>query len=146
MSKLITILNGPNLNLLGRREPEIYGHATLVDVEADCKSVANEFGLTCELKQSNVEGELVDMIQTCRETSAGIIINPAAYTHTSVAILDALNTFDGPVLEIHISNLHRREDFRQISYVSKRANASIVGMGVDGYSLCMRHMCNLLTK
>jgi 3-dehydroquinate dehydratase-2 len=146
MPKLITILNGPNLNLLGRREPEIYGHATLMDVEADCKSVANEFGLTCELKQSNVEGELVDMIQTCRETSAGIIINPAAYTHTSVAILDALNTFDGPVLEIHISNLHRREDFRQISYVSKRANASIVGMGVDGYSLCMRHMCNLLTK
>ena len=146
MSKLITILNGPNLNLLGRREPEIYGHATLIDVEADCKTVANEFGLTCELKQSNVEGELVDMIQTCRETSAGIIINPAAYTHTSVAILDALNTFDGPVLEIHISNLHRREDFRQISYVSKRANASIVGMGVDGYSLCMRHMCNLLTK
>ena len=146
MSKLITILNGPNLNLLGRREPEIYGHATLMDVEADCKSVANEFGLTCELKQSNVEGELVDMIQTCRETSAGIIINPAAYTHTSVAILDALNTFDGPVLEIHISNLHRREDFRQISYVSKRANASIVGMGVDGYSLCMRHMGNLLTK
>ena len=146
MSKLITILNGPNLNLLGRREPEIYGHATLMDVEADCKSVANEFGLTCELKQSNVEGELVDMIQTCRETSAGIIINPAAYTHTSVAILDALNTFDGPVLEIHISNLHRREDFRQISYVSKRANASIVGMGVDGYSLCMCHMCNLLTK
>ena len=146
MSKLITILNGPNLNLLGRREPEIYGHATLMDVEADCKSVANEFGLTCELKQSNVEGELVDMIKTCRETSAGIIINPAAYTHTSVAILDALNTFDGPVLEIHISNLHRREYFRQISYVSKRANASIVGMGVDGYSLCMRHMCNLLTK
>lgn len=146
MSKLITILNGPNLNLLGRREPEIYGHATLMDVEADCKTVANEFGLTCELKQSNVEGELVDMIQTCRETSAGIIINPAAYTHTSVAILDALNTFDGPVLEIHISNLHRREDFRQISYVSKRANASIVGMGVDGYCLCMRHMGNLLSK
>lgn len=146
MSKLITILNGPNLNLLGKREPEIYGHATLADVEADCRAVAADFGLTCELKQSNIEGELVDMIQTCRETSAGIIINPAAYTHTSVAILDALNTFDGPVLEIHISNVHKREEFRQHSYVSKRADASIIGMGVEGYALCMRHMGSLLAK
>ncbi|MCO4825113.1 MAG: 3-dehydroquinate dehydratase, partial [Amylibacter sp.] len=112
MSKLVTILNGPNLNLLGKREPEIYGHATLNDVEVDCTKVAAEFGLTCELKQSNIEGELVNMIQACRETSVGIIINPAAYTHTSVAILDALNTFDGPVLEIHISNVHKREEFR----------------------------------
>ncbi len=146
MSQLITILNGPNLNLLGKREPEIYGHATLADVQADCSAVAQEFGLTCELKQSNIEGELVDMIHTCRETSAGIIINPAAYTHTSVAILDALNTFDGPVLEIHISNVHKREEFRHHSYVSKRADASIVGMGVEGYALCMRHMGSLLAK
>lgn len=145
MSKLITILNGPNLNLLGKREPEIYGHATLADVEADCRAVAQEFGLTCELKQSNIEGELVDMIQTCRDTSAGIIINPAAYTHTSVAILDALNTFDGPVLEIHISNVHKREAFRHHSFVSKRADASIIGMGVQGYALCMRHMGSLLS-
>lgn len=144
MSKLVTILNGPNLNLLGKREPEIYGHATLDDVEADCTKVAAEFGLTCELKQSNIEGELVNMIQTCRETSAGIIINPAAYTHTSVAILDALNTFDGPVLEIHISNVHKREEFRQHSFVSKRADASIIGMGTEGYALCMRHMASLL--
>ena len=144
MSKLITILNGPNLNLLGKREPEIYGHATLADVEAACADVAKEFGLECELKQSNIEGELVNMIQACRVTSAGIIINPAAYTHTSVAILDALNTFDGPVLEIHISNIHKRENFRHHSYVSKRADASIIGMGVEGYALCMRHMGSLL--
>ncbi len=144
MSKLVTILNGPNLNLLGKREPEIYGHATLDDVARDCAAVATEFGLRCELLQSNIEGELVDMIQACRETSAGIIINPAAYTHTSVAILDALNTFEGPVLEIHISNVHHREEFRHHSFVSKRANASIIGMGVEGYALCMRHMGSLL--
>jgi 3-dehydroquinate dehydratase-2 len=146
MSKRVTILNGPNLNLLGKREPEIYGHATLADVEVNCTAVAQEFGLECELKQSNIEGELVTMIQECRETSAGIIINPAAYTHTSVAILDALNTFDGPVLEIHISNVHKREEFRHHSYVSKRADALIIGMGVEGYALCMRHMGSLLTK
>ena len=144
MSKLVTILNGPNLNLLGKREPEIYGHATLNDVQVKCSKVAAEFGLTCEMKQSNIEGELVNMIQTCRETSVGIIINPAAYTHTSIAILDALNTFDGPVLEIHISNVHKREEFRHHSFVSKRADASIIGMGVEGYALCMRHMGSLL--
>lgn len=146
MSKLITILNGPNLNLLGKREPEIYGSATLADVQAECEAVAKEFGLRCELRQSNIEGELVNMIQTCRETSAGIIINPAAYTHTSVAILDALNTFDGPVLEIHISNVHKREEFRHHSFISKRANGSVIGMGVEGYAFCMRHMGSLLTK
>ena len=146
MSKLVTILNGPNLNLLGKREPEIYGYATLADVEGECIAVAKEFGLKCELKQSNLEGDLVNMIQVCRETSAGIIINPAAYTHTSIAILDALNTFEGPVLEIHISNVHKREEFRHQSFVSKRADASIIGMGVDGYSLCMRHMGRLLTN
>jgi len=146
MSNLITILNGPNLNLLGKREPEIYGHATLEDVEKSCSKVAAEIGLACELMQSNIEGELVNMIHTCRETSAGIIINPAAYTHTSVAILDALNTFEGPVLEIHISNVHQREEFRHHSFVSKRANGSVIGMGVEGYALCMRHMGALLSK
>lgn len=146
MSKLVTILNGPNLNLLGQREPEIYGHATLADVEVDCAKVAAELGLKSELKQSNFEGELVEMIHKCRGSSAGIIINPAAYTHTSVAILDALNTFEGPVLEIHISNVHHREEFRQHSFVSYRSNAVIVGMGVEGYMLCMRHMGTLLSK
>lgn len=145
MSKHITIINGPNLNLLGKREPEIYGTETLEDVQSACQKVASEFGLTCELKQSNIEGEIVEMIHTCRETSAGIIINPAAYTHTSIAILDALNTFDGPVLEIHISNVHQREKFRHHSFVSQRANASIIGMGVEGYSLCMRHMGSLIS-
>ncbi|MDR6265585.1 type II 3-dehydroquinate dehydratase [Roseobacter sp. N2S] len=144
MSKLITVLNGPNLNLLGQRQPEIYGHDTLSDVEAGCAKVAQEYGLRSELLQSNHEGVLVDMIQKCRETSAGIIINPAAYTHTSVAILDALNTFDGPVLEIHISNIHHREAFRHTSFVSKRADSAIIGMGVQGYYLCMHRMGTLL--
>lgn len=144
MTKLVTIINGPNLNLLGQRQPEIYGHETLADVAATCARTAAELGLTCDLKQSNHEGELVEMIHTCRQTSAGIIINPAAYTHTSVAILDALNTFDGPVLEIHISNTHHREKFRHHSYVSHRSDAVIVGMGVQGYDLCMRRMGHLL--
>ena len=146
MSKLVTILNGPNLNLLGQREPHIYGHDTLADVEAMCAKTAAEFGLQSELKQSNFEGEIVEMIHTCRQTSAGIIINPAAYTHTSVAILDALNTFEGPVLEIHISNVHHREAFRLHSYVSHRSDAVIVGMGVQGYDLCMRRMGALLAE
>lgn len=144
MNKLITVLNGPNLNLLGQRQPEIYGHETLTDVEAGCAKVAGEYGLRSELMQSNHEGVLIDMIQKCRETSAGIIINPAAYTHTSVAILDALNTFDGPVLEIHISNIHHREEFRHKSYVSKRADSAIIGMGIEGYFLCMHRMGSLL--
>ncbi|PLS20750.1 type II 3-dehydroquinate dehydratase [Neptunicoccus cionae] len=144
MSKLVTVLNGPNLNLLGQRQPEIYGSDTLADVEKGCAEVAAQYGLRSELLQSNHEGVLVDMIQTCRETSAGIIINPAAYSHTSVAILDALNTFDGPVLEVHISNIHHRESFRHHSYVTQRADSAIIGMGVEGYYLCMHRMGSLL--
>ena len=142
--KLITILNGPNLNLLGQRQPEIYGADTLEDVAASCAAVAGEFGLESELKQSNHEGELVSMVHRARETSAGIIINAGAYTHTSVALLDALNTFDGPVLEVHISQIHKRESFRHHSYISMRADGVIVGFGVEGYALAMRRMGSLL--
>lgn len=146
MSKLITILNGPNLNLLGQRQPEIYGHDTLADVDRNCANVAAEFGMTSVLRQSNHEGQLIDWVHEARQNSVGIIINPAAFTHTSVAILDALNTFDGPVLEVHISNVHKRESFRHHSYVSLRADGVIAGFGVEGYALAMRRMGTLLEK
>lgn len=145
MSKTIYILNGPNLNLLGKRQPEIYGKNTLADVEANCAKVGQELGLSVKLMQSNHEGEIVEMIHDARDNAAGIIINPAAYSHTSVAILDALNTFDGPVLEIHISNIHKREEFRHHSFVSARAEGVIAGCGVNGYTLAMRHMGTLLS-
>ncbi|HCQ65217.1 MAG TPA: type II 3-dehydroquinate dehydratase [Rhodobacteraceae bacterium] len=143
-AKLITILNGPNLNLLGLREPEIYGHDTLDDVAAMCAAVGRELGLDSALSQSNHEGEILDWIHEARETSAGIIINAGALTHTSVALFDALNTFDGPVLEVHISNIHKREPFRHHSYISPRADGVIVGFGVEGYALAMRRMGTLL--
>ncbi len=120
---LITLLNGPNLNLLGLRQPEIYGRETLEDVVASCADLAEELGLTIKALQSNHEGQLVDWVQEARGISAGIIINPGAYSHTSVAILDALNAFDGPVLEVHISNIHKREAFRHHSFVSARPRA-----------------------
>lgn len=144
MSKTVFILNGPNLNLLGRRQPEIYGHDTLDDVAAQCAKVGEEFGLTVDLRQSNHEGQIIDWIHEARESAAGIIINPAAFTHTSVAILDALNAYDGPVLEVHISNVHKREAFRHHSYVSGRAEGVIAGFGVEGYALAMRRMGGLL--
>jgi 3-dehydroquinate dehydratase-2 len=144
MSKLIYILNGPNLNLLGRRQPEIYGYDTLDDVEAACRDVAQAGGLDCELYQSNHEGEIIDTIHRARDLADGIIINPAAYTHTSVAILDALNAFEGPVLEVHISNVHKRESFRHHSYVSMRADGVSAGFGVEGYALAMRRMVSIL--
>lgn len=144
MTKLVYILNGPNLNLLGKRQPEIYGHDTLADVEAACAAVAAGAGLTAKLMQSNYEGQIVDWIHEAREAASGIIINPAALSHTSVAVLDALNTFDGPVIEVHISNIHKREAFRHHSYVSARADGVIAGCGVEGYALAMRRMASLL--
>ncbi len=143
MSTEIFILNGPNLNLLGKREPDIYGYDTLEDVERNCAGVAKEFGLKIRLMQSNHEGQIIDWIHQAREEAAGIIINPAALTHTSVAVLDALNTFEGPVLEVHISNVHQRESFRHHSYVSLRANGVIAGFGVQGYELAVRRMGHL---
>jgi 3-dehydroquinate dehydratase II len=142
--KPIFILNGPNLNLLGQRQPEVYGKATLEDVAEGCASVAEELGLTIRFHQSNHEGQIIDWIHQARSDGAGIIINPAAYTHTSIAIFDALSAFDGPVLEVHISNIHRRETFRHHSFVSPRADGVIAGFGTEGYLLALRRMATLL--
>ena len=144
MTTQISILNGPNLNLLGQRQPEIYGSESLQDVEDKCKAMADSIGLQIDFRQTNYEGKLVDCIQEARGASAGITINPAAYSHTSVAILDALNTFEGPVIEVHISNIHKREEFRHHSYVSKRADAVIAGCGVDGYVMALQCIHRLL--
>lgn len=143
MSRLIYVLNGPNLNLLGKRQPEIYGSDTMADVERDVRKVAAELGLEVRYHQSNREYEIIDWIHEARETAFGIIINPGAFTHTSVAILDALNAFDGVVLECHISNVHKRESFRHHSFVSGRADGVMAGFGVQGYTLCVRRMAHL---
>ena len=142
--KPIHILNGPNLNLLGLRQPEIYGHETLADVAARCTALATELGAEITFAQSNHEGEIVEMIHTARQAASAIIINPAAYTHTSVAILDALNAFEGPVFEVHISNVHKREAFRHHSYVSLRADGVMAGFGTEGYLLALRRMAGLV--
>ena len=144
MSRTVHILNGPNLNLLGKREPEIYGHETLADVEAACRKLADELGLSVEFRQSNAEHELIGWIHEARETAAAIVINPAAFTHTSVAIMDALNACKCPVIEVHISNVHRREAFRHHSYVSLTATAVMAGFGTHGYQLALRHVARLV--
>ncbi|MDE2647085.1 MAG: type II 3-dehydroquinate dehydratase [Paracoccaceae bacterium] len=144
MINLVHIINGPNLNLLGTRQPEIYGNTTLNDVEARCSNLAKNFSLNLKFSQSNHEGEIVDTIQNANGLVAGIIINPGAFSHTSVAILDALNVFEGVVLEVHISNIHRREEFRHKSYVSLRADGVICGFGVRGYEIAVEHMNELL--
>ena len=144
MPKLVTLLNGPNLNLLGLRQPEIYGRETLDDVAAKVSDLAEEMGLGLKALQSNHEGQLVDWIHAARGTSAAIIINPGAYSHTSIAILDALNAYEGVVMEVHISNIHKRESFRHHSYVSARADGVIAGCGTEGYLLALRRIANLL--
>lgn len=144
MAKPIYILNGPNLNLLGRRQPEVYGHDTLEDVERNCRALAESLGHSLRVMQSNHEGQIIDWIHEARQAAAGIIINPGALTHTSIAILDALNAFDAPVIEVHISQVHKREAFRHHSYVSLRADAVMAGFGIHGYELALRHMARLL--
>ena len=144
MIPVVAVLNGPNLNLLGRRQPEIYGRDTLSDVEADCRRVAADLGLEIEFRQSNREYEIIDWIHEARARAAGIVINPAAFTHTSVAILDALHAFDGPIIEVHISNVHKRETFRRRSYVSTVADGVIVGCGTQGYALALQRIAVLI--
>ena len=144
LSSIVVVLNGPNLNLLGKREPEIYGRETLADVEADCRRVGKELGLSIEFHQSNREYELIDWIHGARERAAAIVINPAALTHTSVAILDALNAFEGPIIEVHISNVHKREPFRHHSYVSGVASGIIVGCGTQGYTLALQRIAKVI--
>ncbi len=145
MSRLIFVLNGPNLNLLGKRQPQIYGHETMEDVERMCRETAGELGCDIRFHQSNREYEIIDWVHEARQIAGGLLINPAAFTHTSVAILDALNTFEGPVVECHISQVHKREAFRHHSYVSHRADAVMAGFGTHGYVLGVRHLARLLT-
>jgi 3-dehydroquinate dehydratase-2 len=145
MSQTIYVLNGPNLNLLGTREPEIYGRATLADVEKLCRATAEPHGLAVEFRQSNHEGEIIDWIQEAHaKKAAGLIINPAGYTTTSVAILDALITMEAPVIEVHISNIHRREPFRRRSYVSQTARAVVCGFGIHGYALAIAGLAAMI--
>jgi 3-dehydroquinate dehydratase II len=140
----IRILNGPNLNLLGTRQPEVYGRETLADIEATCRTRAGALGLELRFKQSNSEGELVTWIQEARGRDAGIVINAGAYTHTSIAIHDALAAVELPVIEVHLSNIFRREPFRHHSYVSGVAKGVICGFGGHGYVLALEAMAQLL--
>lgn len=144
MTETILILNGPNLNLFGTREPEIYGTRTLADAEAECRELCAELNVEVDFRQSNHEGELVDWIQEAESTAAGIIINPAAYSHTSIAIMDALKAYSGAVVEVHVSNIYRREPFRHHSYASSAADAVIAGCGLSGYAIALRHIVSLL--
>ena len=146
MSHNILILNGPNLNMLGLREPEIYGRETLDDIRARCESHAERCGLAVDFRQSNHEGELIDWIQQAPKGHAGIILNPGGYTHTSVAIMDALRAVALPAIELHLSNIHRREPFRRRSYVAQAVQGSICGFGADGYLLALDGMRALLTE
>ena len=146
MSKTIYLLNGPNLNLLGTREPDIYGHATLADAEARAQARAERHGYRLVFRQSNHEGELVTWIQEARAEAVALIINPAAYTHTSVAVHDALKMLDVPVIELHLSNIHRREEWRHRSYVSLVATAVIAGLGVKGYGIAVDAVAELLAE
>jgi 3-dehydroquinate dehydratase II len=146
MSRLVYVLNGPNLNLLGKRQPHIYGHETLADVEADCRKLAASLNLEIRFHQSNREYEIIDWIHESRETAGGVVINPAAFTHTSVAILDALATCEFPIIEVHISNVHRREEFRHHSFVSAIASGVIAGFGTQGYQLALQRIARLIDE
>jgi 3-dehydroquinate dehydratase II len=144
MYPVIFVLNGPNLNLLGKRQPDIYGSETLADVEADCRRVAGELGLALEFRQTNAESELIDWIHEARDKAAGIVINPAALTHTSVAVRDALAACECPILEVHISNIHRREEFRHHSFVSGVVTGVICGFGTQGYGFALQRVAQLV--
>ena len=140
----IYIINGPNLNLLGAREPDIYGKTTLSEIEALCESRAKSHGHGIVFLQSNKEGEIVEFLQEARAMSSGVIINAAGYTHTSIAILDAIQTIKAPVIEVHLSNPARREDFRHLSYVAKAATGSITGLGANSYLLAIDAVAAIL--
>ena len=143
MSKKIDIINGPNLNLLGKREPEIYGNSTLEDINKEIEKYASEQDIEINFFQSNIEGEIVTRIQEC-QNSDGLIINAAAFTHTSVAILDALKSLNIPKIEVHISNIYKREEFRHKSLISQSVNGIICGFGINGYKLAIEGMKKIL--
>jgi len=142
----VLVLNGPNLNMLGKRQPEIYGRETLADIEGACRAEAKGLDLALDFFQSNHEGALVDRIQQAREANSGIIINAGAYTHTSVALLDALNAAEKPVIEVHLSNIYKREEFRHHSYISPVAVGVICGFGSQGYLLALRAIARLVSR
>jgi 3-dehydroquinate dehydratase II len=145
MAKTVYVLNGPNLNLLGTREPKTYGHATLDDVEKLCRETAKRHRFVIEFRQSNHEGEIVDWVQAAAEKkAAGVIINAGAYTHTSVALRDAVAAVELPVIEVHISNIFARESFRHKSHIAPVANASICGFGVAGYALAIEGLAAMM--
>lgn len=141
---LVLVLNGPNLNLLGLREPRIYGRETLADIEAACRERAAALGLAIAFRQSNAEGDLVDWIQQARDDYAALILNAGAYTHTSIAILDALRSLEIPIYEVHLSNIYRRESFRHTSYVSLAADGILCGLGAHGYELALEAVARCL--
>jgi 3-dehydroquinate dehydratase-2 len=140
----VLILNGPNLNLLGQRQPQVYGSTTLADIETMCVKTAAELGITLAFQQDNNEGALVDHIHAARNTHDGIILNAGAYTHTSIALMDAVSSVELPVIELHLSNIHAREDFRHTSYIAKVALGVICGFGANGYPLALRAMAEHL--
>ncbi len=141
---LVAVLNGPNLNMLGTRQPAVYGAATLDDVEQVCAATAEQVGIAIDFRQTNGEGEIVSWVQECRGRARGIVINPGAYSHTSVALLDALLATELPTVEVHLTNIHRREEFRRTSYVSRAATGVICGLGVRGYALALTAMADML--
>jgi 3-dehydroquinate dehydratase-2 len=143
--KHILVIHGPNLNMLGRREPDTYGHTTLADINSEVKKLGVQLGLEVSMFQSNHEGDIVDTIQKAVGNVAGLIINPAAFTHTSIAIRDALILLAVPIIEVHISNIHRREPFRHHSFMADVATGQIVGLGANGYYLALRAMADLVT-
>ncbi|MEX5363168.1 type II 3-dehydroquinate dehydratase [Pseudomonas guariconensis] len=146
MTPRILVLNGPNLNLLGTREPDQYGQETLADLAQGCADCAHALGLEIEFRQTNQEGELIDWTHAARGRCAGILINPGAWTHTSVAIRDALAASELPVIEVHLSNVHKREPFRHLSFVSSIAVGVICGLGSHGYRLALTHFAQLLKE
>jgi 3-dehydroquinate dehydratase-2 len=146
MSKPIFVLNGPNLNLLGLREPHLYGRETLARIQARCEARAGQHGFAVDFRQTNHEGELIDWVQAARTQAAGVVLNPAGYGHTSVALLDALRTLDIPILECHLSNPAAREAFRHHSYVSLAATGVICGLGPMGYELAIEAVCGLAAQ
>ncbi|CAM5767276.1 type II 3-dehydroquinate dehydratase [Bosea minatitlanensis] len=146
MRKPIFILNGPNLNLLGQREPAIYGTTTLAEIEARCRAKAGALGYEVDFRQSNFEGELIESVHRARQEACGLVINPAGYSFTSVALLDALKMFDGPKIELHISNIHAREATYHHSLVSRAVTAVIAGLGADGYELAIQAMAGLVER
>ncbi|MCQ8241969.1 type II 3-dehydroquinate dehydratase [Rhizosaccharibacter radicis] len=141
---LIAVLNGPNLNMLGLRQPDIYGRGTLDDVEQVCVQAAERLDVAIDFRQTNGEGELVSWVQECRGRARGIVINPGAYSHTSIALLDALLATDLPVVEVHISNIHRREEFRRHSFVSQAATGVICGLGIRGYAMALTALTDII--